>query len=91
MTTALVMLNVERAKINSVGEQLAGMEGITEVFSVSGRYDLVALIRVSDNDKLAELITEKITKISGIIKTETMIAFRALSRYDIANMFELGS
>jgi DNA-binding Lrp family transcriptional regulator len=67
------------------------MEGITEVFSVSGRYDLIALIRVSDNDKLAELITEKITKIGGIIKTETMIAFRALSRYDIAGMFDLGS
>jgi DNA-binding Lrp family transcriptional regulator len=91
MTTALVMLNVERNKINSVGEQLAGMEGITEVFSVSGRYDLIALIRVSTNEQLADLITEKITKISGIIKTETMIAFRALSRYDIANMFDLGS
>jgi DNA-binding Lrp family transcriptional regulator len=91
MTTALVMLNVERNKINSVGEQLAGMEGITEVFSVSGRYDLIALIRVSANEQLADLITEKITKISGIIKTETMIAFRALSRYDIANMFDLGS
>ena len=85
------MLNVERNKINSVGEQLAGMEGITEVFSVSGRYDLIALIRVSANEQLADLITEKITKISGIIKTETMIAFRALSRYDIANMFDLGS
>lgn len=91
MTTALVMLNVQRDKINSVGEQLAGMEGITEVFSVSGRYDLIALIRVSTNEQLADLITGKITQISGIIKTETMIAFRALSRYDIANMFDLGS
>jgi DNA-binding Lrp family transcriptional regulator len=91
MTTALVMLNAERKKINSVGEKLAGMEGITEVFSVSGRYDLIALIRVSTNEKLADLITEQITKIDGIIKTETMIAFRALSRYDIANMFDLGS
>jgi DNA-binding Lrp family transcriptional regulator len=91
MTTALVMLNAERKKINSVGEKLAGMEGITEVFSVSGRYDLIALIRVSTNEKLADLITEQITKIDVIIKTETMIAFRALSRYDIANMFDLGS
>ena len=91
MTTALVMLNVERNQINSVGERLAGMEGITEVFSVSGRYDLIALIRVSGNEKLADLITEQITKIGGIIKTETMIAFRALSRYDIASMFDLGS
>lgn len=91
MTTALVLFNVERSKINAVGEQLAGIQGITEVFSVSGHYDLVALVRVSNNEDLAELITEKIRKIEGITKTETMIAFRTLSRYDIASMFDLGS
>ena len=91
MTTALVLLNVERDKINQVGEKLAGTDGITEVFSVSGHYDLVAIIRVTANEKLSELITEKLSKIAGITKTETMIAFRTLSRYDIANMFDLGS
>ena len=91
MTTALVLLNVERNKINEVGEKLAGTDGITEVFSVSGQFDLVALIRVSTNDKLASLITEQLIKIQGITKTETMIAFRTLSKYDIANMFDLGS
>ena len=91
MTTALVMFTVERNKINAVGELLAGMDGVTEVFSVSGNYDLVALVRVSNNEKLAELITEQIRNIEGIIKTETMIAFRTLSRYDIASMIELGN
>jgi len=91
MTTALVLFNVERTKINSIGEKLAGIKGITEVFSVTGHYDLIALVRVSSNDDLATLITEQITKVEGITKTETMIAFRSLSRYDIASMFDLGS
>jgi DNA-binding Lrp family transcriptional regulator len=90
MTTALVLINAERKKIKIIGEQLAEINGITEVFSVSGSYDLVAIIRVAKNEDLAELITEKLDKIEGIIKTETMIAFRALSRFDIASMFEIG-
>jgi DNA-binding Lrp family transcriptional regulator len=90
MTTALVLLNAERNKIKTVGEQLAEVKGITEVFSVSGNYDLVAIIRVSANEDLAELITEKLVSIEGITKTETMIAFRSLSKFDLASMFEIG-
>lgn len=91
MTNALVMFNVERGKINQVGEQLADISGITEVFSVTGPYDLIALVRVSTNEQLADLITGQIAKIQGIEKTETMIAFKTLSRFDIASMFDLGS
>jgi DNA-binding Lrp family transcriptional regulator len=90
MTTAIVMFSVERTKIRSVGEQLAAIPGITEVYSVGGQYDFVAIIRLPNNDALADLVTEKITKVEGIIKTETMVAFRAFSRYDIASMFEIG-
>jgi len=90
MTTAIVLFNVERTKIAYVGEQLAAIQGITEVYSVGGQYDFVAIIRLSNNDELAELVTEKITKVEGITKTETMVAFRAFSRCDIASMFEIG-
>jgi DNA-binding Lrp family transcriptional regulator len=90
MTTAIVLFNVERTLIPSVGEQLAGIEGITEVFSVGGRFDFIAIIRLPNNDTLAEVITEKIAKVQGITKTETMVAFRAFSRYDLASMFEIG-
>jgi len=90
MTTAIVLINAERTKIASVGEQLAAIEGITEVYSVGGHVDFVAIIRLPNNDALADLVTEKITKVEGIIKTETMVAFRAFSRYDIASMFEIG-
>ncbi len=90
MTTAIVLFNVERTRIQAVGEQLAGIEGVTEVYSVGGQYDFVAIIRLPNNDKLAELITEKIARVEGITRTETMVAFRAFSKYDLASMFEIG-
>lgn len=91
MVTAVVLFSVERTHINKVGETLASTKGITEVFSVSGQYDLVALARVSKNEDLAELMTDRIRNIEGILKTETLIAFRTLSKFDLENMFDLGS
>ena len=91
MITAIVLINAEKTKINSVGQQLAGIEGITEVYSVSGRFDLVAIIRLMNNDDLAKLITEEIVKVDGITKTESMVAFKTLSKHDLESMFDLGS
>ncbi len=91
MITAIILINTESTKINIIGEQLSGIDGITEVFSVSGKFDLVAIIRLKNNDDLPELITEKIAMIDGIVKTESMVAFKMLSKHDIANMFDLGS
>lgn len=91
MINAIILINAERTKINSVGEQLVNLKGITEVYSVSGRFDLVAIIRLPHNDDLAELITEKVTKVEGITKTESMVAFKTLTKQDVAGMFELGN
>ena len=90
MVTAITVLNVERGKINDVAEQLAEVDGVSEVYSVGGRYDLIAVIRVKHNDDLADVVTEHIRKIDGIQKTETMMAFRAYSRHDLDNMFAIG-
>jgi DNA-binding Lrp family transcriptional regulator len=84
MITAVVLIHTKRGKTNSVGEQLAGIEGITEVYSVSGRFDLVALIKLPNNDDLSELMTNKIVQIKGIKHTESMVAFRKISGHDIA-------
>lgn len=91
MVTAVILFSVENSRVNKVGETLATLSGITEVFSVSGQYDLVALARVSKNEDLADLMTEQIRGLEGIIKTETLIAFRTLSRFDLESMFDLGS
>ena len=91
MINAIILINAERTKINSVAEQLVNLNGITEVYSTSGRFDLVAVIRLPHADDLAELMTEKVVKVEGIIKTESMVAFKTFSKTDLAGMFELGN
>ncbi len=90
MVTAIVLLQVEREGINAVAEALSAIDGVAEVYSVSGPHDLVAMLRVKDNDDLADLVTNKMLKVKGIIRTETLIAFRAYSRHDLDAMFSLG-
>jgi len=90
MVSALVLLNMERDRINEVAQQLVAMEGVTEVYSVAGQHDLVAVVRVRDNDTLAELITGRMLKLPGIRRSETLIAFRVYSRYDLERMFAVG-
>jgi len=90
MVTALVLLNVERSKVNAVAEKLADMDGVSEVYSVAGRYDLAVVIRARDNDQMAQVVTDHMLKVDGIIKSETLIAFRVHSRHDLDSMFSLG-
>ncbi len=90
MVNALILMNVQRDKINEVAERLAEMDGISEVYSVAGRYDLVALIRVPTNEALADLVTEQIRAVEPIERTETLIAFRAYSRHDLERLFSIG-
>ena len=90
MVTALVLLTVSRDKVNTIAEALAEMEGITEVYSVAGRYDLAVIIRARDNEQLAELVTSHMLKVDGIITSETLVAFRVQSRHDLESMFSIG-
>ena len=90
MVTALVLLSVERDKINLVAEKITAIKGVTEVYSVAGRYDLAVVIRVKENDQLAEVVTDQIRRVEGIEKSETLIAFRVYSRYDLEMAFSLG-
>jgi DNA-binding Lrp family transcriptional regulator len=90
MVTSIILIRAERTKINEVAEQLAEMEGISEVYSVSGNYDLVAIARVPSNDDLADLVTRKLLTIDNILKSETMLAFKAFSRHDLESMFAIG-
>lgn len=89
MVTSIVLMNIDRNKLNEVAEQLAEMPGISEVFSVTGSYDLVAIARVRTNDDLADLVTRQLGQIEGIEKTDTMLAFKAYSRHDLETMFSL--
>ncbi|MBB1094252.1 Lrp/AsnC ligand binding domain-containing protein [Rhodopseudomonas palustris] len=90
MVTSIILMNVERSKINKVAEQLEGTPGISEVYSVSGKYDLIAIVRVATNEDLANLVTNKMHAIKEILNTETMLAFKAYSKHDLEAMFSVG-
>ena len=89
MTTAIVLLNVAAAQTKMIAEVVAAIPGVTEVYSVAGNFDLVAIIRVSDEGKLADVVTEKIRAVSGIQSSQTLIAFRAYSQHDLNLLFDM--
>jgi len=90
MLSAIVLLTTERDKINKVAQALADIAGVSEVYSIAGRYDLAAIVRVADNEQLAEIVTEHIRTLPGITASETLIAFRVYSRHDLERMFSIG-
>lgn len=90
MVSALVLMTIERNLINEVAEKLLEIKGVSEVYSVAGQYDLVGVIRVPDNESLAEVVTEHMLQVEGIISSETLIAFRVYSKHDLERMFAIG-
>lgn len=91
MISAIVLIECQKGSINQTAEALADMKGISEVYSVAGRVDLVAIIRVADNDQLAQIVTNQMLTIPGITRTETLISFRVFSKHDLEQMFSIGS
>jgi DNA-binding Lrp family transcriptional regulator len=90
MATAIVLINAKRDRIPETVQALVGLAGVTEVYSVAGPYDIAAIIRVKENEQLADLVTKKMLKLEGIEKTTTLIAFEAFSKYDLDRMFSIG-
>ena len=90
MVSAIVLMKIERNRINEVAEKLIEIEGVSEVFSVAGQYDLVAMIRVANNLALAEVVTRQMLLVDGILDTETLISFKVYSRHDLERMFSVG-
>jgi DNA-binding Lrp family transcriptional regulator len=86
---AVVLIKAETSRINELAEQLAELPGVAEVFSVAGQYDLVALVRVRENDELADVISNNMRKLAGIIGTETLIAFRVYSKAELSEGFDM--
>ena len=90
MVSAVVLIECQKGMINQAAEKLADLPGISEVYSVAGRVDLVAVIRVSDNDQLAHIVTEQMLLVPGIAHSETLISFRVYSKHDLESMFSIG-
>ena len=90
MITAIVFVKADVARIPEVAEEIAALDGVSEVYSVTGGHNLVAMVRVARHDDLAEVIPGRIDKVSGVASTRTRIAFRAYSRHDLQAAFAIG-
>jgi DNA-binding Lrp family transcriptional regulator len=90
MVTAFVLIKAHREHVNDLAQKLAEIDGIAEVYSVSGRFDMIAIIRARSNETMADIVTNHMLKMSGITDTETMLAFRSFSKHDLESMFSIG-
>lgn len=90
MITTIVLIRADPKLIPQVATRLAGIEGVTEVYSVSGEWDLVAIVKVPEYDRIAQVVTEEFVKVPGIERTQTLTAFRAYSRKDLEQAWDIG-
>jgi len=89
--TAIVFVHADVARIPEVAEAIAALDGVSEVYSVTGEIDLVALVRVRDHDEVADVVADRLNKTPGVLRTETHIAFRTYSRHDLEAAFSIGA
>jgi DNA-binding Lrp family transcriptional regulator len=89
--TAIVFIKADVASIPEVAEQIAAIDGVSEVYSVTGEIDLIAMVRVRHHDDIADVIPDAINKVPGVLSAETHIAFRAYSTHDLEAAFSLGA
>ena len=90
MLTAFILVRSSRGGLTSLGSELAGVDGVAEVYTVTGDWDFVAIVRVREHDDIAKVVTQHLTRLEGIEKTQTMVAFQQFSAHDLEAMFGLG-
>jgi DNA-binding Lrp family transcriptional regulator len=88
--TAFILVKSTREGLTRLGAELADVQGVAEVYTVTGEWDFVAIVRVREHDDLANVVTHELTKLEGIQRTQTMVAFQQFSAHDLEAMFGLG-
>lgn len=91
MITAVVHIDAEPSRIPEIAAEVAEIDGVTEVYSVTGEVDLIAMVRVRQHERLADVIADRIGKVDGVLRTQTYIAFRTYSGHDLEAAFDLGT
>jgi DNA-binding Lrp family transcriptional regulator len=89
--TAIVFIRADVSRIPEVAEEIADLPAVSEVYSVTGAIDLIAMVRVADHEQIAEIVADRLNKVPGVVSTETHIAFRAYSAHDLEAAFSLGT
>lgn len=90
MTHAIVLIQAETSALATLGGELAGIEGVAEAYSVTGEWDFVAILRLREQDQLAQVVTGALSQLAGVRRTQTMVAFEAYSRHDLEALFSVG-
>ena len=90
MLTAILLVQATREGLPTLGPKLADTAGVAEVYTVTGEWDFVVMVRVREHDELAQVVMQALTRLDGIQRTHTMVAFQQFSRHDLEAMFGLG-
>lgn len=90
MITAIVFVQADVSRISETAEQIAGIDGVSEVYSVTGDIDLVAMVRVREIDGVAAVVAGQVNKVEGVLSTQTQIAFQTFSQHDLEDAFSIG-
>ena len=90
MITTIVLIKADPKRIPEAAMKLAGIDGVQEVYSVSGEWDLVAIVKVAEYEQIAQVVTEQFPRVAGILRTQTLTAFRAYSRKDLEQAWDIG-
>jgi DNA-binding Lrp family transcriptional regulator len=88
--TAIVFIQAAVDRIPAVAEEIAQLPGVSEVYSVTGEIDLIALVRVRQHEQIADVVADRLNKVEGVLSTETHVAFRAYSQHDLEAAFAIG-
>jgi len=90
MISALVLINAQRGQVNETAQSLLEIDGVAEVYSVTGEYDLVAVLRLLQYEDLADVVTNRMVQLPGILKTHTLMAFQCYSKADLQQAWDIG-
>ena len=87
MITAIVLITAEKKALPKLGEDLAAVPGVSEVYSVTGDFDFIAMVRAREHEELADIVTRRIAQVPGVGRTQTHVAFKAYSKHDLETLF----
>jgi DNA-binding Lrp family transcriptional regulator len=90
MTHAIVLIQADRVALATLGGELADIDGVAEAYSVTGEWDFVAILRLREQEQLARVVTGQISQLSGVTRTQTMVAFEVYSKHDLEALFSVG-
>jgi DNA-binding Lrp family transcriptional regulator len=88
--TAIVLVHTAADRIPETAQAIADLDGVAEVYSCAGDVDLIAIVKVAEHEQLADVIAGRLSKVEGVNRTDTHIAFRSYSRADTEGTFSVG-